>query len=70
MKAKSLDEKFNDNKSDIIDDLDLSTMTRTASLLTVYGLPQSRSLRTTWLLEELGQPYDYQLVDLSKNEHR
>lgn len=39
-------------------------------MLTVYGFPKSRSLRTTWLLEELGQPYDYHLVDLSKNEHR
>lgn len=28
MKAKSLDKKFDDNKSDIIDDLDLSTIQR------------------------------------------
>ena len=28
MKAKSLDKKFEDNKSDIVDDLDLSTIRR------------------------------------------
>ena len=29
MKAKDFDKKFDDNKSDIIDDLDLSTLKRT-----------------------------------------
>ncbi len=41
-----------------------------SSSLTVYGYPQSRSVRTTWLLEELGQPYDYQLVDLGSGGNR
>ncbi len=39
-------------------------------MLTIFGYPQSRSLRATWLLEELGQPYDYQLVDLGKGDNR
>ncbi len=39
-------------------------------MLTLYGFPKSRSLRASWLLEELGQPYDYQLVDLASGKHR
>jgi glutathione S-transferase len=36
--------------------------------LTVYGYPNTRTLRVTWALEELGLDYDYHLVDLSKGE--
>lgn len=39
-------------------------------LLTVYGYPNTRTLRVTWALEELGLEYDYQLVDLMKGEAR
>ncbi len=38
--------------------------------LTVFGFPNSRSLRVTWMLEELGLPYDYHLVNFSKGESR
>lgn len=33
-------------------------------MITLYGFPNSRSLRVSWLLEELGADYDYQLIDL------
>ncbi|TNC82961.1 MAG: glutathione S-transferase family protein [Oleiphilus sp.] len=36
--------------------------------LTVYGFPNTRTLRVTWMLEEMGLDYDYQLIDLSKGE--
>lgn len=36
--------------------------------LTVYGYPNTRTLRVTWALEELGLDYDYQLVDMTKGE--
>ncbi len=39
-------------------------------MLKVYGFPKSRSLRITWLLEELNQPYELHLVDFAKGEHR
>lgn len=39
-------------------------------MLTVFGFPNSRSLRITWMLEELGQPYNYQLVDFTKGGNR
>lgn len=39
-------------------------------MIKVFGYPNSRTLRITWLLEELGLEYDYQLVDLAKAEHR
>ena len=32
-------------------------------MIKVYGYPNSRSLRITWLLEEMGIDYDYQVVD-------
>ncbi|MCH2157678.1 MAG: glutathione S-transferase family protein [Oleiphilaceae bacterium] len=38
--------------------------------LTVYGYPNTRTLRVTWLLEELGLDYNFQLVDLMKGEAR
>lgn len=37
-------------------------------MLTVYGCPNTRSMRVTWLLEELGQDYHYQRVELSKGD--
>ncbi len=37
-------------------------------MLTLYGYPDSRSLRVSWMLEELGVDYHYQLVDLAKRE--
>ena len=36
--------------------------------ITVFGFPSSRSIRVTWMLEELGLAYDYQLVNMSKGE--
>ena len=39
-------------------------------MIKVYGFPHSRSLRITWLLEELGLEYDYQLINLSKGDNR
>ncbi len=36
--------------------------------LTVYGYPNTRSLRVTWTLEELQLDYEYRLVDLAKGE--
>ena len=33
-------------------------------MLTFYHAPQSRSFSILWLLEELGEPYDMQLVDI------
>lgn len=38
--------------------------------LTVYGYPNTRALRVTWMLEELGLDYQYQLVDLMQGEAR
>lgn len=35
-------------------------------MITIYGFPNSRSLRVTWMMEELQQAYEYSLVDLSK----
>lgn len=39
-------------------------------MIKVYGFPNSRSLRITWLLEELGLDYQYQLIDFSKGDNR
>ena len=36
--------------------------------LKVYGFPNTRTLRVTWMLEELGLDYEYQLVDMAKGE--
>lgn len=36
--------------------------------LKVYGFPNTRSLRVTWVLEELGMEYEYHLVDMTKGE--
>lgn len=37
-------------------------------MITVYGYPKTRSNRITWMLEELGVNYNFQLVDLMKGE--
>lgn len=39
-------------------------------MVTLYGYPRTRSLRVSWLLEELGLEWLYQLVDFNHNEHR
>ncbi|KLV06263.1 glutathione S-transferase [Photobacterium aquae] len=39
-------------------------------MITLYGYPRTRSLRVSWLLEELGLDWQYQLVDFSHNAHR
>lgn len=39
-------------------------------MITVYGVPQTRSARVTWLLEELGVDYTFHKLDFSKGEHR
>jgi len=39
-------------------------------MLKVYGYPNTRTLRVTWMLEELGLDYDYRLVDMAKGESR
>lgn len=38
--------------------------------LIVYGYPNTRTLRVTWMLEELGLDYEYHLVDMAKGESR
>src|SRR5205814_2159961 len=38
--------------------------------LTLYHASPSRSSIVLWMLEELGQPYDIQLLSLSKGENR
>jgi glutathione S-transferase len=39
-------------------------------MLVVYGQRNSRSNRLTWMLEELGEAYDYRHVAISKGEGR
>jgi glutathione S-transferase len=38
--------------------------------LTLYLAFPSRGITALWMLEELGQPYDMQVLDLSKREHK
>jgi glutathione S-transferase len=38
--------------------------------ITLYGAPNSRSLRVAWTLEELGLDWDYHYIDFSKAAHR
>ncbi len=45
-------------------------MTGTADRLTLYGCPNTRSLRAAWALEEAGADYDYVRVALLKGEGR
>ena len=39
-------------------------------MITLYGFPRTRSLRISWLLEELGLEWHYSLVNFNKGEHR
>jgi glutathione S-transferase len=39
-------------------------------ICTLYGCPNTRSLRAAWALEEAGADYDYAKVDLMKGEGR
>ena len=39
-------------------------------MIRVYGYPQTRSRRITWMLEELQQDYEFKLVDFKKGESR
>ncbi len=36
-------------------------------MITIYGYPNTRATRITWMMEELGQEYTYSLVDFTKN---
>jgi glutathione S-transferase len=38
--------------------------------LTLYHAVPSRSSIVRWMLEEIGQPYDVEVLDLKKGEHR
>ncbi|MFT5131658.1 MAG: glutathione S-transferase [Gammaproteobacteria bacterium] len=37
-------------------------------MIKVFGFPQTRSRRITWMLEELGEDYEFILVDFNKGE--
>ncbi|MBU3021494.1 glutathione S-transferase family protein [Aestuariibacter sp. A3R04] len=39
-------------------------------MYTLYGFPRTRSVRVAWALEELGLPYEYQLVNLRTGEQK
>ncbi|WP_250658660.1 glutathione S-transferase family protein [Alkalimarinus coralli] len=39
-------------------------------MITVYGYPQTRTTRVTWMLEELGLDYQFNFIDLMKGEGR
>lgn len=39
-------------------------------MLTVYGFPNSRSLRAVWALEEAGVQYEYHKIELMQGEGR
>ncbi|MGF1718386.1 glutathione S-transferase family protein [Photobacterium chitinilyticum] len=39
-------------------------------MITLYGYPRTRSLRVSWLLEELGLEWQYHLVNFAKGEHK
>ncbi|MGD9743083.1 MAG: glutathione S-transferase family protein [Dongiaceae bacterium] len=39
-------------------------------MLTLYHAPQSRSIIAQWMLVELGEPFDYHLLDLKKGDNR
>ena len=37
-------------------------------MIKIYGYPQTRSRRLTWMMEELEQDYEFVLIDLMKGE--
>ncbi len=39
-------------------------------MLKIYGYPNTRSLRATWMAEELGLDYEYILVDMMQGDAR
>ena len=39
-------------------------------MIKIWHAPQSRSLRAIWLMEEIGQPYEIQSVDMEAGEHK
>ncbi|WP_298445165.1 glutathione S-transferase family protein [uncultured Ferrimonas sp.] len=39
-------------------------------MITLYGFPQTRSWRVSWVLEELGLDWHYQLVNIRQAEQR
>jgi glutathione S-transferase len=39
-------------------------------MITVFGYPQTRSRRITWMLEELEQDYEFRLVDFNKGDSK
>lgn len=39
-------------------------------MITLYGVPRSRTLRAAWVLEELGIDWQFVFVDMGKGEHR
>ena len=38
--------------------------------IVLYYAPKSRAFRTLWFLEELGQPYRIEHIDLAKGDHK
>jgi glutathione S-transferase len=39
-------------------------------MLTIYGKSNTRSLRITWLAEELGLEYEFRSIDMAAGEHK
>ncbi|QQX81381.1 glutathione S-transferase family protein [Shewanella sp. KX20019] len=39
-------------------------------MITLYGVPRSRSLRVSWTLEELGLEWEYRFINFSKGDSR
>ncbi len=39
-------------------------------MITLYGIPRSRSLRISWILEELDLDWKYQFIDFAKGDNR
>ncbi len=39
-------------------------------MIKVFGYPQTRSRRITWMLEELDQDYEFKLIDFNKGESK
>ncbi len=39
-------------------------------MITLFGVPRSRSLRVSWTLEELGLDWSYQYIDFSRGAHK